>query len=80
MMNNKIKLILCLVGLSVISGCATRAQTVALTGVVTGAVIANEVNRAHTPPTTVIVQPLRCHNQYIGRDVYGRTIYNQVCK
>lgn len=74
------KTLIALLAVCTLAGCATHSQTAALAGVVTGAVIASEVNRVHTPPPAVIVQPLRCHNQYIGRDVYGRTIYNQVCK
>lgn len=62
-----------------ITGCATRAQTAALAGAVTGAVIATEVNRAHNPQPVIVHTP-RCYNQFLGHDYYGRVVYTQVCR
>ena len=79
-MTTKLKLILALVGLAVLSGCATHAQNAALAGAIGGAVIANEMNR---PKTVVVVpppRPLTCYNHWIGRDAYGRAVYQQVCR
>ena len=60
---------------SALAGCATPEQNL-LAGVAIGAVIANQANQ----PTVVAPRPMRCYNQYIGRDAYGRTVYNQVCQ
>ena len=78
----KLKLILAVVGLAVLSGCATNAQNAALAGVIAGAVIANEAN---TPRPVVVVpapvhRPVTCYNHWIGRDAYGRAVYQQVCR
>lgn len=79
--NLKLKLVLAVFGLAVLSGCATRAQTAALAGAIGGAVIANEMNR---PKEVIVVErpkpTVRCHNHYIGRDYQGRTVYQQVCQ
>jgi len=84
---NKIKLILCVGGIVLITGCATPAQT-ALAGAIGGAVIATELNQ-HRPiinqPRQVIVvpphpRPLTCYAQFIGHNAHGRAIYQQVCR
>ena len=80
MTNTKLKLALAVVGLAVLSGCATHAQNAALAGVIAGAVIANEAN---TPRPVVVVpvhRPMICYNHWIGRDAYGRAVYQQVCR
>lgn len=52
-----------------LTGCATRAQNF-IAGAAVGAVIADHASRPR----------MHCYNQYIGRDAYGRTVYNQVCQ
>jgi hypothetical protein len=80
--NLKFKLAIALTGLAVLSGCATNAQNAALAGVIAGAVIANEMNQ---PRQVVVVpppppRPVTCYNHWIGRDVNGRAVYQQVCR
>ena len=76
---NKIKLILCMCSVALISGCATPAQT-ALAGAIGGAVIATELNQHRpiyvAPPRP---RPITCHTQIIGYNAHGRAIYRQVC-
>jgi len=76
---NKIKLLLCVCGIVLISGCATTAQT-ALAGAIGGAVIATELNQHRpvyvAPPRP---RPITCHLQFIGHNAHGRAIYRQVC-
>ena len=76
------RLILAIAVIATLSGCATRSQTAALAGVVTGAVIANEVNRnevhRHAPPPPP-APAMRCYNRLIGYDYYHRAVYQQVC-
>jgi len=77
---NKIKLILCVGGIVLLSGCATPAQT-ALAGAIGGAVIATELNQHRpvyvTPPP--LPRPITCYPQFIGYSTHGRAIYRQVC-
>jgi len=79
-MDKKIKLILCVGGIVLLSGCATPAQT-ALAGAIGGAVIATELNQ---PRQVIIVpprpRPLTCYPQFIGHTAHGRAIYQQVCR
>ena len=76
---NKFKLILCVCGVVLMSGCATTAQT-ALVGAIGGAVIATELNQ-HRPVYVVPPRPrpITCHPQFIGYGAHGRAIYRQVC-
>lgn len=80
--NLKLKLAVVLLGVAVLSGCATNAQNAALAGAIAGAVIANEMNQ---PRQVVVVpppppRPITCYNHWIGRDVNGRAVYQQVCR
>jgi hypothetical protein len=76
---NRIKLLLCVCGVVLISGCATPAQT-ALAGAIGGAVIATELNQHRpvyvAPPRP---RPITCYPQFIGYSTHGRAIYRQVC-
>jgi len=76
---HKIKLLLCVGGIVLLSGCATPAQT-ALAGAIGGAVIATELNQHRpvyvAPPRP---RPITCHTQFIGHTAHGRAIYRQVC-
>jgi hypothetical protein len=78
---NKLKLILCVGGVVLMSGCATSVQTAALVGALGGAVIASELNQPRpvlvSPPRT---RPITCHSQLIGYNAYGRAVYQQVCR
>ena len=78
---NKLKLILCMCGVALMSGCASPVQTAALVGVIGGAVIATELNQPRPvlvgPPRT---RPITCHSQLIGYNAYGRAVYQQVCR
>lgn len=60
-----------------LTGCATRAQNF-IAGAAVGAIIADHANQpraVYVPPPTI-----RCYDRYLGRDVYGRTVYQQVCR
>ena len=76
------KVLLIIALAAAVSGCATRSQTAALAGVVTGAVIANEVNRNSAPKPVVMVPTpvVRCYNHLIGYDYWRRPVYQQVCQ
>jgi len=78
---NKFKLISCVVSVALMSGCATNAQNAALVGAIGGAIIATELNQPRqffvAPPRA---RPLTCYTQLVGRDVYGRAVYQQVCR
>ena len=79
---NKFKLILCVCGVALMSGCATPTQT-ALAGAIGGAVIATELNK---PKQVIVVpvpphpRPLTCYAQLIGYTAHGRAVYQQVCR
>jgi hypothetical protein len=79
---NKFKLILCVISVALMSGCATNAQNAALVGAIGGAIIATELNQ----PRQIFVSPQRtrpftCYTQFIGRDALtGRAVYRQVCQ
>lgn len=77
----KFKITVCVIGIALMSGCATNAQNAALVGAIGGAIIATELNQ---PRQVMVVpprpRPITCHTQFIGRDVYGRAIYQQVCR
>ena len=76
------KRILLAAGCSIIlAGCATPQQNVLL-GVAGGAVIGHALS-SPPPPRVVYVSPPRpvsCYNQFVGRDQFGRTVYNQICR
>lgn len=77
---NKFKLILCVCGVALMSGCATPTQT-ALAGAIGGAVIATELNKPR--PVYVVPphpRPLTCYAQLIGYTAHGRAVYQQVCR
>ena len=78
---NKIKLILCMCGVALMSGCATPVQNAALIGAIGGAAIATDL--IHPRPVYVAPpprpRPITCHTQFIGHNAYGRAIYRQVC-
>jgi uncharacterized lipoprotein YajG len=61
-----------------LTGCATPEQNI-LAGMAIGAIVANEMNRPQVV-YTVPSRPIRCYNHYIGRDAYGRAIYQHVCR
>lgn len=75
------KFILCVVSVALLSGCATNAQNAALVGAIGGAIIATELNQPRqillAPPRP---RPFTCYTQLVGRDVYGRAVYQQVCR
>ena len=78
----KFKLILCVVSVALLSGCATNAQNAALVGAIGGAIIATELNQ----PRQFFVapqhpRPFNCYTQFFGRDALtGRAVYKQVCR
>lgn len=77
-----IKLILAVVSIALISGCASHTGGAMLAGGIVGAVIANEMNNK-PPAPVVVVEPVRtvhCYTKYIGNDQYGRRVYQQVCR
>ena len=77
---NKFKLLLCVCGVVLISGCATPVQNAALIGAIGGAAIATELNQHRpiyvAPPRP---RPITCYAQLIGYNAHGRAIYRQVC-
>lgn len=75
------KAILILGSMVVLSGCATPTQNF-LAGAAGGAIVATSLNNP-PPPRVIYVPPPRpvtCYNQYVGRDQFGRVIYNQICR
>lgn len=63
-----------------LTGCATPEQNI-LAGMAIGAVVANEMNRPQVVYTVPMPpRPVRCYSHYIGRDAYGRVVYQQVCR
>ena len=74
-------LLLTILSVSVLTGCATPTQNI-LAGAAGGAFIAHSLNNPPPPRVVYVPQPrpMTCHNKYVGRDQYGRVIYNQICR